>query len=229
MNLRTSGPTLRQLGSNRAKYAPAPAPAEPVGESSVLPKWYSGRPRRERGAENSSLESAAEPTIAAPALAGPTSADPRAAEPTPKSQAADPDAPRSRGPVPLALVGARESGSRQPEFVSLVPRRDEPRGIVDDEDPGPKSGALVSAARTESAARSRQGGARPGPDARRRAGASSRPPDPTLPAILEFQRPSAAIVNAPMPALARGITWIVTSMVAGADRSAAERFRSIRS
>ena len=38
-------------------------------------------------------------------------------------------------------------------------------------------------------------------------------PDPTLPAILEFQRPSAAILNAPMPALARGITWIVTSMV----------------
>ena len=37
--------------------------------------------------------------------------------------------------------------------------------------------------------------------------------DPTLPAILEFQRPSTAIVNAPMPALARGVTWIVSSMV----------------
>ncbi|MFO1161104.1 MAG: HlyD family type I secretion periplasmic adaptor subunit [Reyranellaceae bacterium] len=33
-------------------------------------------------------------------------------------------------------------------------------------------------------------------------------------AILEFQWPSAAIVNAPIPRSARGIVWIVTSMVA---------------
>jgi hemolysin D len=38
-------------------------------------------------------------------------------------------------------------------------------------------------------------------------------PDPTLPAILEFQRPSTAVVNAPMPRSARGVIWVVTSMV----------------
>jgi HlyD family secretion protein len=38
--------------------------------------------------------------------------------------------------------------------------------------------------------------------------------DPTLPAILEFQWPSTAIVNAPIPRSARGIVWIITSMVA---------------
>ena len=37
--------------------------------------------------------------------------------------------------------------------------------------------------------------------------------DPTLPAILEFQWPSTAIVNAPVPRSARGIVWVVTSMV----------------
>ena len=41
----------------------------------------------------------------------------------------------------------------------------------------------------------------------------SEPEDPTLPAILEFQWPSTAIVNAPVPPLARGIVWIVASMV----------------
>ena len=39
------------------------------------------------------------------------------------------------------------------------------------------------------------------------------PDDPTLPAILEFQWPSTAIVNAPIPRSARGISWIVTSLV----------------
>jgi hemolysin D len=34
-----------------------------------------------------------------------------------------------------------------------------------------------------------------------------------LPAILEFQWPSTAIVNAPVPHSARGIVWIITSMV----------------
>src|SRR5271156_5079127 len=38
--------------------------------------------------------------------------------------------------------------------------------------------------------------------------------DPTLPVILEFQWPSAAIVNAPVPRSARGIVWTITSMVA---------------
>ena len=37
--------------------------------------------------------------------------------------------------------------------------------------------------------------------------------DPTLPAILEFQWPSTAIVNAPIPRSARGIVWMITSMV----------------
>jgi HlyD family secretion protein len=37
--------------------------------------------------------------------------------------------------------------------------------------------------------------------------------DPTLPAILEFQWPSTAIVNAPIPRSARGIVWVITSMV----------------
>jgi hemolysin D len=37
--------------------------------------------------------------------------------------------------------------------------------------------------------------------------------DPTLPVILEYQSPSTAIVNAPMPRVARGISWIIGSMV----------------
>jgi len=37
--------------------------------------------------------------------------------------------------------------------------------------------------------------------------------DPTLPTILEFQWPSTAVVNAPIPLIARGIVWIVASMV----------------
>jgi HlyD family secretion protein len=39
------------------------------------------------------------------------------------------------------------------------------------------------------------------------------PVDPTLPVILEFQRPSTAIVSAPMPRIARAITWLIASMV----------------
>jgi hemolysin D len=39
------------------------------------------------------------------------------------------------------------------------------------------------------------------------------PHDPTLPAILEFQWPSTAVVNAPIPRSARGVIWIITSMV----------------
>jgi hemolysin D len=37
--------------------------------------------------------------------------------------------------------------------------------------------------------------------------------DPTLPAILEFQSPSIAITNAPIPRSARGITWVIASML----------------
>jgi HlyD family secretion protein len=37
--------------------------------------------------------------------------------------------------------------------------------------------------------------------------------DPTLPVILEYQSPSTAIVNAPVPRVARGISWTVGSMV----------------
>src|ERR1700733_9861074 len=37
--------------------------------------------------------------------------------------------------------------------------------------------------------------------------------DPTLPVILEYQSPSTAIVNAPVPRFARGVSWIVGSMV----------------
>jgi HlyD family secretion protein len=37
--------------------------------------------------------------------------------------------------------------------------------------------------------------------------------DPTLPAILEYQSPSSAIVNLPMPRIARGLTLTVSSMV----------------
>jgi hemolysin D len=39
------------------------------------------------------------------------------------------------------------------------------------------------------------------------------PRDPTLPAILEFQWPSTAIVNAPIPRSARGIIWMITSLI----------------
>lgn len=42
------------------------------------------------------------------------------------------------------------------------------------------------------------------------------PNDPTLPAILEFQWPSTAIANAPVPRSARGITYVIASMVAAA-------------
>jgi hemolysin D len=38
--------------------------------------------------------------------------------------------------------------------------------------------------------------------------------DPTLPIILEYQWPSAAVVNAPIPRSARGMTWVIGSMVA---------------
>jgi hemolysin D len=37
--------------------------------------------------------------------------------------------------------------------------------------------------------------------------------DPMLPTILEFQWPSTAVVNAPVPRSARGIVWIIASMV----------------
>ncbi|HVZ10487.1 HlyD family type I secretion periplasmic adaptor subunit [Rhodopila sp.] len=37
--------------------------------------------------------------------------------------------------------------------------------------------------------------------------------DPTLPAILEYQSPSTAIINMPMPAIARNITLTISSMI----------------
>ena len=40
----------------------------------------------------------------------------------------------------------------------------------------------------------------------------AQPDDPTLPAILEFQWPSTAVVNAPTPRSARNITWLIASM-----------------
>ena len=43
--------------------------------------------------------------------------------------------------------------------------------------------------------------------------AVARRDDPTLPAILEYQSPSTAIVNYPMPRSARGISWVVGAMV----------------
>lgn len=38
--------------------------------------------------------------------------------------------------------------------------------------------------------------------------------DPTLPVILEYQSPSTAIVNMPMPRIARSLSWTLSSMVA---------------
>lgn len=38
--------------------------------------------------------------------------------------------------------------------------------------------------------------------------------DPTLPAILEYQSPSTAIINLPMPPIARGFTLTLSSMIA---------------
>jgi hemolysin D len=38
--------------------------------------------------------------------------------------------------------------------------------------------------------------------------------DPTLPVILEFQMPSTTVTAAPMPRSARGIVWVVASMLA---------------
>ncbi|TPJ32742.1 HlyD family type I secretion periplasmic adaptor subunit [Mesorhizobium sp. B2-6-5] len=40
-----------------------------------------------------------------------------------------------------------------------------------------------------------------------------KPSDPTTPAILEFQWPSTAVANAPIPRSARGVVWIISSMV----------------
>lgn len=37
--------------------------------------------------------------------------------------------------------------------------------------------------------------------------------DPTEPVILEFQSPSTAVANAPVPRSARGIIWVISSMV----------------
>src|SRR5882762_3270619 len=37
--------------------------------------------------------------------------------------------------------------------------------------------------------------------------------DPTLPVILEYQSPSTAIVNAPVPRIARSLSWTVGTMV----------------
>lgn len=37
--------------------------------------------------------------------------------------------------------------------------------------------------------------------------------DPTTPALLEFQWPSTAIANAPIPRAARGIIWVISSLV----------------
>jgi HlyD family secretion protein len=42
----------------------------------------------------------------------------------------------------------------------------------------------------------------------------SEPQEATPPVILEFQWPSTAIINAPVPPSARGMVWIITSMVA---------------
>lgn len=44
----------------------------------------------------------------------------------------------------------------------------------------------------------------------RRAGSS----DPTVPAILEFQWPSSAVINEPIPRSARGVVWIIASLIA---------------
>jgi HlyD family secretion protein len=44
-------------------------------------------------------------------------------------------------------------------------------------------------------------------------GAATAADDPTLPAILEFQSPSVAVINAPIPASARRVTWIIGSMM----------------
>lgn len=49
----------------------------------------------------------------------------------------------------------------------------------------------------------------PIPARRRRAKAS----DPTAPAILEFQWPSTAVANAPVPRVARSIVWVIFSLV----------------
>jgi membrane fusion protein, hemolysin D len=38
--------------------------------------------------------------------------------------------------------------------------------------------------------------------------------DPTLPVILEFESPSAAILNTPVPLSARNVVWVITSMFA---------------
>jgi HlyD family secretion protein len=58
------------------------------------------------------------------------------------------------------------------------------------------------------------GRARPRLPATRLSPPRARAPDPTLPALLEFQWPSTAVANAPVPRFARGVVWMVASMVA---------------
>ncbi|HXT79534.1 MAG TPA: HlyD family type I secretion periplasmic adaptor subunit [Acetobacteraceae bacterium] len=53
----------------------------------------------------------------------------------------------------------------------------------------------------------------PRPSPKATSTAVARRDDPTLPAILEYQSPSTAIVNYPMPRSARGISWIISAMV----------------
>ena len=212
INLRAAAPS--PAISDPGESAPAPAPADLVGESSGAEIAYSATPASESvAAENYAPESPAEPTPAAPAPAEATSAEPSAAEPSSEvAGAADPNALEAAAARPSrAGESAANAAPANPSFMSLVPRRGS-LGDVDDEDSGPKSGALVS--RREPSPPRVPGKVGRGLDLMR--GAVQRQfetPDPTLPAILEFQRPSAAILNAPMPALARGITWIVTSMV----------------
>ena len=51
------------------------------------------------------------------------------------------------------------------------------------------------------------------------------PEDATSPAILEFQWPSTAIINAPIPRAARGIAWTITVRHASARTMTESRLR----
>jgi HlyD family secretion protein len=82
-----------------------------------------------------------------------------------------------------------------PVSIAAKPREDSPSG-----DQRPTHGQGANAVR-------RRGSAQAAVESR------SNRIDPTLAVILEFQHPSAAIVNAPIPRSARGVAWVITSMV----------------
>ena len=107
------------------------------------------------------------------------------ASPRPSPGDGGPSGARARAPAAGRQLAPRPIDGAAASEVAASPRQANPAGV-----------AVVNAF---VAARSAVGG-------------WSARVDPTLPVILEFQTPSASIVNAPIPRSARGVAWVITSM-----------------